>query len=43
MYSLMMSCPIFSLELLTELIKSPDLFVLQVETDVYSLAKKVLK
>ena len=28
-------------DLLLELIKSPDLFVMQVEMDVYTMAKKV--
>ena len=30
-----------SMELLVELLKSPDLYVMQVEMDVYTLAKRV--
>ena len=31
----------YSTELLTELLSSPDLYVMQVEMDVYTLAKRV--
>ena len=30
-----------SMELLVDLLKSPDLYVMQVEMDVYTLAKRV--
>ena len=31
----------YSMELLVDLLKSPDLYVMQVEMDVYTLAKRV--
>ena len=35
--------PVPSLEMMMEIVPNPDIFVMQVEMDLYSLAKKVLK